>query len=314
MDVEKLAKTTKEGSAVWLEYVQQRKQESDSPKLFCFYEGEDGKYYRPRIIKCFKNTDLIPFICGGRKNVLKVYDKLVETNEDFSALLFFVDRDFSPVSSRQYANIYQTPVNIHSLENFYTNAEVVEHILNDRMQLRPKEVKEFLELYNKLHNDFIKSYKKISLWYMACVSLGFPLNFDNYKPIAHIKIDNKQLVFKQPEFWKPDCIGKCAKRGMESSLAAKYEQEYHQILKAAYNFEIQYRAGINVRGKFDFEFLKIFIAYIDHLNKTGKLSKQYKMVQVAHLFDDVSDPLSNLSEYASTPICLNQYINNHSPI
>lgn len=42
---------------------------------FCFFEGEDGKYYNSRIQKYWENN-FIPLVAGSKKEVLKVMQKI----------------------------------------------------------------------------------------------------------------------------------------------------------------------------------------------------------------------------------------------
>lgn len=298
---------TKDESSVWLSYTMQRKQ-VNSPSLFCFYEGEDGKYYRPRIKKYFANVNIVPFICKGRTQVMKVYQKLKQEGEDFSSLLLFIDKDFEPIKTCDYPEIYQTPY--HSLENFYTDNNVITHILEDRMQFLPIDSSRIVELYKELHQKFVELYRKVSLWYVACSIESFPLDLKNYKVKAHLKIENNQLVLKQISSWSLKEIGEFFKKHCDN-LIDDYKAKFDDILRRASNLDPEFDGLTNIRGKFDLEFLSVLVEYIDFQNKTNKLSMKYEMVKVSKLFE--SDPLSDLSSYAATPDNLITYIKGHKP-
>ena len=95
MDIQKVKDARNKGVVAFSRYCQEKKKYRDY--LFCFFEGEDAKYYFPRIEKYsgYEYTKIIHYNCGGKKGVLKALN-LVEKNRDeiYTAKAFFVDSDY----------------------------------------------------------------------------------------------------------------------------------------------------------------------------------------------------------------------------
>lgn len=81
MDIQKVKDARNKGVVAFSRYCQEKKKYRDY--LFCFFEGEDAKYYFPRIEKYsgYEYTKIIHYNCGGKKGVLKALN-LVEKNRD----------------------------------------------------------------------------------------------------------------------------------------------------------------------------------------------------------------------------------------
>ena len=80
MDIQKVKDARNKGVVAFSRYCQEKKKYRDY--LFCFFEGEDAKYYFPRIEKYsgYEYTKIIHYNCGGKKGVLKALN-LVEKIE-----------------------------------------------------------------------------------------------------------------------------------------------------------------------------------------------------------------------------------------
>lgn len=103
---------------------------------FCFYEGEDGKYYDSRIRKVFSDN-IYTYKLNGKKNVLKLYRRLSDDPEyKDSCCMYFIDRDFG-FDSVQGEDIYQTPC--YSIENLYVNEDSLKRILQSEFGLNPRD-------------------------------------------------------------------------------------------------------------------------------------------------------------------------------
>ena len=98
MDIQKVKDARNKGVVAFSRYCQEKKKYRDY--LFCFFEGEDAKYYFPRIEKYsgYEYTKIIHYNCGGKKGVLKALN-LVEKNRDeiYTAKAFFVDSDYDEI-------------------------------------------------------------------------------------------------------------------------------------------------------------------------------------------------------------------------
>ena len=92
MNKEKMRESTLSASNIWLSLIQEKNRNSETARLFCFYEGEDSKYYNRRIKTIFTEVDLIQFDCQGKNNVLKIYEKIKNEEDSLQEYLFFVSK------------------------------------------------------------------------------------------------------------------------------------------------------------------------------------------------------------------------------
>ena len=156
MDIQKVKDARNKGVVAFSRYCQEKKKYRDY--LFCFFEGEDAKYYFPRIEKYsgYEYTKIIHYNCGGKKGVLKALN-LVEKNRDeiYTAKAFFVDSDYD---TTKYNNslLYQTPC--YSIENFYTSQKAFSKMLNREFGINTTE-KDF----SKCCSDYSKDSKNFTM-------------------------------------------------------------------------------------------------------------------------------------------------------
>lgn len=76
--VEELIQSKGKSSVIYAKYIYDHDKYPD--KYFCFFEGEDYKYYRSRIIRYLdiEEEEIFHYDCNGKKEVLKVYEDLLE--------------------------------------------------------------------------------------------------------------------------------------------------------------------------------------------------------------------------------------------
>ena len=84
---------------------------------FCFFEGEDGKYYNSRIEK-YWGSNFIPLVAGKKKEVLKVM-RMIKASPLYNNVctMFFVDRDYDQSLKGIDKDLFETPC--YSIENLY---------------------------------------------------------------------------------------------------------------------------------------------------------------------------------------------------
>ena len=309
MNKEKMRESTLSASNIWLSLIQEKNRNSETARLFCFYEGEDSKYYNRRIKTIFTEVDLIQFDCQGKNNVLKIYEKIKNEEDSLQEYLFFVDKDYSTKSP--YPDVYQTP--LYSIENFYTDPRSVKNILTDKFNLHPTEVDDFSQRYEDLYNQYLELYNNVTVWYLACCDEGIPIEINKtYRVDSHISIENNSIILKKDYITTLSTVGRCIESRLSPEELRKYKELYSSILQKAEHIIKDIDPKINSRGKFEFDFLKLFLNYIKKLNDNHLLNYNYSHIKIKHLLND--DPLQSLSEYAITPEDLNTYISNHLPI
>lgn len=317
--VESMQSATEEAPSVWLEYVNSKQQSRFELCFFCFFEGEDRKYYVERIKEKNPSIEVFGHICGNRKSVITVYEKILSENDDVNSLLFFIDRDYNFDSYEDNTHIYQTPE--YSIENLYCKIGVIKKIMEIEFGINPgsKDMNFILDLYNKLFDEFLRYYSCVNIWYMACEKVGLPVQINKFKPNSDIEIVNGELV-KRNKNITTNRISQYYKILLQRDVESRKqyaEQNLERYLEEIDSINTQIRELVPIydsnkafRGKFAITFLKKFIGYIRCMNKCKMLDNKYQHV---NLDENQPNFLSNFSKYAVTPECLDNYINQHTP-
>ena len=100
---------------------------------FCFFEGEDGKYYNSRIEDVL-GENYIPYVAGNKKEVLRIKRKIqADPLYDNVCTMFFVDRDYDEPLGNTDKDLFETPC--YSIENLYAHESVLSRILRSEFGL-----------------------------------------------------------------------------------------------------------------------------------------------------------------------------------
>ena len=301
MDIQKVKDARNKGVVAFSRYCQEKKKYRDY--LFCFFEGEDAKYYFPRIEKYsgYEYTKIIHYNCGGKKGVLKALN-LVEKNRDeiYTAKAFFVDSDYD---TTKYNNslLYQTPC--YSIENFYTSEKAFSKMLNREFGINTTE-KDFSKCcsdYSKRQQEFHNSTIYINSW-LACQRLHEEGIEENHKIVlSDFKISK---LFSEIAIDSIVSKGEINREKIEELFPDSKKMEECEIEKKIEYFK-QGGMGKLFRGKFEIEFLKKIIDSLKAKNKTGGyFSQKYTSVHI----DPNINILSALADYADTPQCLIDFL------
>ena len=318
--VESMLNATKEAPSIWLEYVNKKQCLKDNAYVFCFFEGEDRKYYNDRVEEHLTDIQILGYVCGNRDEVIKVYKKILSEKDDMSHLLFFVDRDYNFESYEANDYVYQTPE--YSIENFYCKKSAVKKIMEIEFGIQPdsKDMTDILSLFEKSLEDFFKYYSCINIWYMSCKKKNISVKITKFNPKRDIEFSEFTLVLKNNAITQKN-IAEYYKELLEKDVAQRKKHAENNLAEYLTKLDlikdeievssIEYNCSKNFRGKFALEFLKIFIGYIKKINNEENLEKKYLHI---HIDEHAKNILSNLSKYAITPPCLIQYISNHKPL
>jgi hypothetical protein len=123
--VEYLREHRRTAEAIFVKFTQCR--ERLSKYTFCFYEGEDGKYYDTRIRNVFGST-IVQFAVGNRDEVIKLLKKInYEQIYNNESMMFFIDRDMNESLWGTDDKLYETPC--YSIENLYCDSSCFEQII-----------------------------------------------------------------------------------------------------------------------------------------------------------------------------------------
>lgn len=164
MSVSSARQSRKSPAAIKTKFLSESR--SNINKIFCFYEGEDRKYYNDRI----KNTlrinlsDLQTYDCDGKKGVLETYRLVAPISKSRGIkTLFFIDKDYISQRSKK-KNVFET--NTYSIENYYANIDCFKNVLTTICGVNSSEpdYTKAVNDFNKALNDFNSSVLELNSW------------------------------------------------------------------------------------------------------------------------------------------------------
>lgn len=304
MDVQEIRNARERATVVFTKFSLDYKGHEDY--LFCFFEGEDSKYYGSRIEQHtgYFASKILGYNCGGRK-VVERLNSLISQKAEYRNIkgIFFVDRDYCP-QKEEYNNMYQTPC--YSIENFYTTPECMGRILNREFGINSIDSD-----YEKCIRDYCSRYKE---FHDCTCTLNAWLSCQRRE---EEKQGKKKIVlsdFKISKlFSNIDINSIVSKKTIDTSLLEEmfpnhYELSSEDLLADCDNFSNEEYAMM-YRGKFELEFLKKILESLVSLNKEGTyFSRKYNTVNL----NISSNLLSSLSSYAETPRCLIDFLEKYN--
>lgn len=302
MDVKEVRSSRTKGIVVFAKFCQDKKNHEDC--IFCFFEGEDYKYYDSRIEKYTKYNfeKTINYDCGGRKEVMKAYE-LISGKEEYANInkMFFIDRDFIPIEEKN-KDLYQTPC--YSVENFYTSSSSFSRILN-----REFGVNTIDSDFNKCINDYIERQKE----FHSCTRfLNAWLSCQRKKEIIEHQEKISLSNFKISKLFSEISIEKIQeKQPIDLELLNRFFLDSYDIEDEILKKENEFFGEENqhlFRGKFEMEFLR---KIIDSLKEKNKKETYFTSKRTCVNIDPNVNTLSTLSDYADTPDCLISFLENH---
>jgi len=274
----------------------------------CF-EGEDEKYYSIRISNLC-SLDWVGINCGGKSKVIGLREK-IRQSEAYSNknVLFFIDHDFdNNDKARNFKDTYITPC--YSIENFYFSEEVFKKILKSEFNIGEYDED------NTCYRNAIESFKKVKIDFInAITDFNNLIYFLRKKEVAgelltNLNINNIDIN---------DLVGISI-----SSVEKKYNiTEYRNIFpELPENLQIDLNYSIDYfqdrckekyfRGKQNLEFLRVFLTALkqDRGSKTNR--KIFREKGRVKLQLSKANIVSELSQYADTPVCLQEFLTNDS--
>lgn len=281
---------------IFQEYILTKSEKGESA-VYCFFEGNDYKYYVSRI-KAFTSKEIIIYNCGGKNNVLTLHG-MINANTSYdnnNTVLFFVDKDFD-IDKVNHEDIYTTPC--YSIENFYITDTAFCEFLKGELniseysieQVDKYDFKRAVNYFKEKRNKFIKDVLMVNIWYSLQrkksqkISKGQKPDLSNLKYINNITtpIDIEELKKLTPNYIEVN------------DLEIKNEEK--RLMEDPLN---------NFRGKYYIEFLfKILNVIITDSNKPEKLFSKKRKINLTIGRDNL---ISVLSQYADTPECLKKYL------
>lgn len=266
--------------------------------IFCFYEGEDGKYYNQRIKQCI-GDQIIPIRVGGKKDTLKVWNRITNNSDYLNvSKMFFVDRDMDDPPSNINNDLYITPC--YSIENFYVDPVVLGNVLESEFTINCTHPD-----YNKCIETFCSLYSQFCdhmLEFNALVLLRKKKSMGN-GTVSLGNIKTNQLMLITLEDVQKNTKYSSLISHLETQLSAE-ESEINEAMD-----EIRSKGDYKnlFRGKNQLDF---FIKLINLLKQASK-TDFYTFEHPKSTINVDSNALSSLSQYALTPNCLKCFISNH---
>lgn len=265
---------------------------------FCFYEGEDGKYYDSRVAQ-YWGSDFIPIVAGKKKEVLRVMQK-IQSDPLYADVctMFFIDRDFDESLANTNDDLFETPC--YSIENFYAQEPVFCRILQSEfgLNLIDPDYHKCLADYRLRLNEFNNIIAKFNavVKYQHQYAPEIICQFSKVKTshLAHIEIAQVTKSFRHDEQ-----IGKLiSKLNADMALLETLENELH----------LESSPHHVLRGKNQLDFLVAIIMKLKELNISGG----YFSRKLNNVYITLTDNrLSELSQYAITPPELDAFLEKH---
>jgi Protein of unknown function (DUF4435) len=294
MSVDKLRASRSKAVAVFVEFTRLYKQYESA--LYCFFEGEDSRYYGIRIKNITRSEKDIYLNCNGKEGVLGIYRMLSSRKHYANArTAYFIDRDFDKsIYEIGMSGIYETPC--HSVENFYTSVQCFSEILINEFKLieSDENFARCISLYTKLQGEFHNTVELLNAWVACHRDRSSKLNISDLSVLRFIHIDLNQAIaiYTIDDLYNmfPDTpvISQQQLDAKKSELRANTRQK-------------------SFRGKFEVEFLFAFLQKLMSEANQGNYPYFTRKVKVV-LSLTKRTIISDLSQYADTPDCLYRYL------
>lgn len=299
--LEEMRKARNTYQSVYMQFTQSGKYYNT--RAFCFYEGEDGKYYDPRLFNKFGNN-FLTFTVGNKKEVLKLLKKIRDSKlHQNVCTMFFIDRDYDKSIEGMDKDLYETPC--YSIENLYVKKDCLIKILRSEFG-----ISEIDSDYNKCLLDFDKrmdEFNQLILKFNALALLRRRKSNSNsnfkFGSVKTTHIANVKLEFVSKAERYEETI---------DSIINNLNVDEEEIEKAENELSKKGNYIMNFRGKNQLDFFSTFIILLKDANNKGSgyFSKYHNNVHI----NITGNRLSELSQYATTPKSLEEFMDKHKVI
>jgi hypothetical protein len=277
-----------------------------SPHIgICFFEGEDVKYFGPRLELINPDFDWEAVNCGGKEILLQLFTFIsVDGVYSKSKSVFFVDRDFDdPASLPRSSTVYITPC--YSVENLYVTEDVVKRILRSEFGLSEQDDEDgvfstCVALFRARLIEFLDATELANCWcaFQRTVPSNnggiVRVNFSglNLNQMVRISLDGvvKNYAIDDLEA----ATGSC-RRITEAELAVQPSRWSRDD------------RNMHFRGKFQAIFMRVFICYLKE-DASDQSPRYFRLRRTVPFSISDRNFLSDLSQYAETPNCLRDFI------
>jgi hypothetical protein len=296
-EVEELRVARQKANAVYLKFTESK--EKFSNYAFCFFEGEDAKYYNFRIKKYFEGN-FLTYPVGNKKEVLKLMNKIEKDSlYDNVVKMFFIDNDFDKSLKGTAQNLYETPC--YSIENLYVQEECFRDIIQSEFGINQthedyqKCIKDFDERFKEFMSE-VEEFNALALLRRKKSNSNSDVKFGDIKTtnLVNIGVNQTSKAYRYNE--------------IIDNIKSKLNIQQVELLESIVELREEDNAIMRYRGKNQLDFLCIYLQQLKDLNNKGQyFSEKHNCVKL----NITGNRLSELSQYALTPRCLDTFIHSH---
>jgi len=267
----------------------------DPSALYCFFEGEDSKYYGIRIKNIIRPKKDFYLSCKGKEGVLGIH-RMLSARKYYANIraAYFIDRDFDKSISELGLNgIYETPC--YSIENFYTSVECFSEVLRTEFKLieSDENFERCVSLYIKLQEEFHNAVELLNTWIACQRDKSSELNISDISVsrFVNIELDEIKIEYVSDDLYTM----------FPGAIIISQEELYLKLRGLRCSYQKSFR------GKFEIEFLLTFLQKLSHEANQGNYPYFTRKVKVV-LSLSKRNIISDLSQCADTPDCLYSYL------
>jgi len=309
--LESLRKARKSTSVQFMDFI--KAVSRDRTILVCFFEGEDEKYFSIRLNTILSSVKWTGVNCGGKGNVISLRDTIrshSQYKESFVA--FFIDNDFGDDTVENEEDFYVT--SCYSIENLYTKVETFENIIKAKFGMSEfcSESNDFeiaTTIFKERLAEFCSIMLPFNIWIKAHRIIekssddkSNQLNLNNLKieDLASINLTGVSSVY--------DCENVSTLFNNSFTVTAEQYAESEEYFRQQESCLEEF-----LRGKQQLEFLRVLLTHLrEERSKKGNTTFSKRTPIKLQL--SKANTLSELSQYAVTPHCLVEYLNNLSHV
>ena len=291
-------------AVAWREFINHL---AKSPKsLFCFFEGEDNRYFIGRISPLLADDSRVkPVDCGGKGAVMKINDLWFQRfhgNAGSPKCLFFLDRDFDCKGALSiYPPVYVTPT--YSIENFFvTDASANQILVNEFKVTGEEEIDacDALSFFEEMLRQFLDAANELNAW------IFLQRKYELHDPQGH-RCHLNGVTFSKLFRVKPNGVQKLYTHATLEALFPEARPIAPDELARYDNWFSKTDRRKVFRGKYLIEFLKEVLQILrdDRGNKAPTYFDKKGKVTLNLASGNL---VSALSQYADTPVCLKRFL------
>lgn len=290
-------------TVLWGQFVKSFAKKPDD--LYCFYEGDDAKYYGMRIDSFIRGEGRETLNCKGKGSVIRLFELIFNSSEyNHAWVAFFIDKDFDELTELPAdERMYVTPC--YSIENLYVSVTAFVRCLKDEFQIsnigdNSSEFEAVVNLYERLLNEFNDASEELNAWI-------YLVRQAEKRDPGRQKVMLNQIKFEDFFTVSLDSVSK------RYDLEAIY-RIFTEISGPSQN-EVDAQVGIFrgqnrvdiFRGKFLIEFYRRFLTQLKE-DRCKRFPKYFKEHGTVFCVLSKINLISELSQYADTRLCLIDFL------